>query len=99
MMRDVQSGIIIMTYIGGKLTDAHRMRRTHIAVSIDGTKYQVPFGEAFIPLSTGPHEVSAHWAYFRGASASVVVPTDAVVRLKFTLPRWVWQRSSLVPVQ
>jgi hypothetical protein len=98
MMRRMDSGIAIVTYMGRKLTDAHRLRRTHLSVSIDGTKHQIPFGEALIPVASGTHEVSAHWAYSRGITASVVVPTNAVVKLKLTLPRFVWQRPSLKPV-
>jgi hypothetical protein len=91
------SGLSVLTFINGKFKA--KAKRTHIIVQVDETRHEVPFGESFVPVSPGVHQVNVWWAHARGATATVTVPAGELIRLRFDLPAFVWQTAKLTPVE
>ena len=88
-----ETGIVVRTYLNGKLKAGHK--GTYLSVLIDGDEHAVPLGASFVRLPPGRHEITVRWAYFRRATASVVVSADQQTQLRFDLANFLWQRPSL----
>jgi hypothetical protein len=65
---------------------------TRPAVTIDGHRQEVPWGEHFFPLEPGNHELRVSYRYLRGfragqASARVDIAPDQVIQASYRAPR------------
>lgn len=75
------------------------LRFTHTTVVIDGQPHELPWGEHFFPLETGPHQVEVSYRYLRlsrAGKASVVIDVapNQVVRASYRAPTSVLIASS-----
>jgi hypothetical protein len=68
------------------------LRFTRTTVTIDGHRHELPWGEQFLPLEPGPHQIQVSYRYLRlsaagTASADVDVPPDQVVQVSYQAPK------------
>src|SRR5258706_8145681 len=91
-------GIELSTYVRGKLSH----RNLNVTVVVDGEARRVPMGVQVLPIAGGRHEICVYMGLqlrSRRPSIIVDVPDGGVVRLRWDLPRFIWQpgRLELLP--
>ncbi len=68
------------------------LRFTRTTVTIDGHRHELPWGEQFLPLEPGRHQIRVSYRYLRlsaagSASVDVDVPPDQVVQVSYQAPK------------
>ena len=68
------------------------LRFTRTTVTIDGHRHELPWGERFLPLEPGRHQIQVSYRYLRlsaagSASVDVDVPPDQVVQVSYQAPK------------
>jgi hypothetical protein len=65
---------------------------TRTAVTIDGHRQELPWGEHFFPLEPGNHQLQVSYQYLRGsragkASTQVEIAPDQVIHASYRAPK------------